>query len=158
MNNNDILKSLEEEKAKLENEFKIYSGQLNQLEDNMASVQHEYEMKKENLKANIERIRGAYTVVYNQLDKFGAIVKEEPEAQIEEQQKDVNKTEKVKADNKVKTNKKTSDIKVDDKKEKTSVLTQDEIDKINNAVTNKKSVKDANGNEIPEYLRAEYKK
>lgn len=159
MSNNDILKSLEEEKARLENEFKIYDGQLKQLEDNMASVKHEYEVQKENLTTNIERIRGAYTVVYNQLDKFGAIVKEQPISQTEEQCKDKDKNnkneEKVKEDTKSKTTKKSTSSKVENKEEKSSALTQDEIDKINKAVTNNK---DANGNEIPEYLKSEYKK
>ena len=134
-------------------------GQLKQLEENMASVRQEYEMKKESLKANIERIRGAYTLVYNQLKKFGAIKEEVPEATAETPVETPveTKPEEKKQEEKSKSVKKTSAKKEEPKEKATAGLTKEEIEKINKAVT-KPATKDVNGNEIPEYLQQEYNK
>ena len=154
MNNNEILKSLEEEKTKLESDFTIYTGQLKQLDENMASVEQEYKTKRESLEVTIERIRGAYKVVYDQLTKFGAIKEEEPKQETvaeEPKQEEKSKTTKTSAKKAEKKEEPKKDEKVG------SSLTPEEIEKINKAVK-KPEVKTVNGNEIPEYLQQEYNK
>ena len=155
---NEILKSLEEEKTKLESDFTIYTGQLKQLEENMASIEKEYKTKRENLEVNIERIRGAYRVVYDQLKKFGAIT-DEQQVEVTTEQPVTEKAEEVKEEVKkeVKENNKSVDKKSVKSKSTTKEkvvagLTKEEIDKINKAVS-KSVVTDENGNEIPEYLQ-----
>lgn len=152
--NVDILKSLQDELVQKENEFNSYTEELRRLEDEMKTIQHNYETQKQNLTANIERVRGAYTVVYNQLKKFGAI-KEEPVEQPKQEEKS-KQEEKPKAPKK--TAEKKSEEPKEEKKEKVVAgLTKEEIEKINKAVT-KPDVKDDKGNEIPEYLQTEYNK
>lgn len=163
MNNNEILKSLEEEKTKLESDFTIYTGQLKQLDENMASVEQEYKTKRESLEVTIERIRGAYKVVYDQLTKFGAIKEEEPKQEaVAEAPTQEAVAEEPKQEEKLKTTKtsaKKAEKKEEPKKDEKvgSSLTPEEIEKINKAVK-KPEVKTVNGNEIPEYLQQEYNK
>lgn len=153
MNNNEILKSLEEEKTKLESDFTIYTGQLKQLDENMASVEQEYKTKRESLEVTIERIRGAYKVVYDQLTKFGAIKEEPKQEAVAEEPKQEEKSKTTKTS--VKKTEKKEEPKKDEKVG--SSLTPEEIEKINKAVK-KPEVKTVNGNEIPEYLQQEYNK
>ena len=151
MDNNEIIKSLQEEMAQKEKEYNLYGSQLKQLNQEMEDIKNEYNTKKASLEANIERVRGAYTVIYNQLKKFGVIQETQPT------EKEVKVDEKVKTETKSKAVKKATDVKSEKKSEKDSGLTKEEIDKISKAVSNN-NVKDANGNVVPDYLQAEYKK
>lgn len=158
MSDNEILKSLEEEKTKLESDFTIYTGQLKQLDENMASVEQEYKTKRESLEVTIERIRGAYKVVYDQLTKFGAIKEEVPATTNAEvvEPKQEEKPKSTKSSSKKVEKKEEPKKEIQDEKVKTS-LTPEEIEKINKAVK-KPEVKTVKGNEIPEYLQQEYNK
>ena len=145
---NEVIKSLLEEKTKLEQEF------------------NELDAQERNIAVGKERIRGAYIVIVDQLKKFGVI---KDEAQQEQPKQTAEKPDetKQKAEVKPKTQKKVVEMKQaepkeekkeEEKKEKVVAgLTPEEIKKINEAVT-KPGVKDDNGNEIPEYLQPEYNK
>lgn len=150
---NEVIKSLLEEKTKLEQEF------------------NELDAQERNIAVGKERIRGAYIVIVDQLKKFG-VIKDEAQQEQPKQTAEKPAETKQKAEVKPKTQKKVVEMKpeqpkeekkaeekkVDEKKEKVVAgLTPEEIKKINEAVT-KPGVKDDNGNEIPEYLQPEYNK
>lgn len=140
---NEVIKSLLEEKTKLEQEF------------------NELDAQERNIAVGKERIRGAYIVIVDQLKKFG-VIKDEAQQEQPKQTAEKSAETKQKADVKQKTQKKVVEMKPeqpkDEKKEKVVAgLTPEEIKKINEAVT-KPGVKDDNGNEIPEYLQPEYNK
>lgn len=145
---NEVIKSLLEEKTKLEQEF------------------NELDAQERNIAVGKERIRGAYIVIVDQLKKFGVIKDEAPQEQPKQTAEKPAET-KPKAEAKPKTQKKVVEMKpeqpkeekkAEEKKEKVVAgLTPEEIKKINEAVT-KPGVKDDNGNEIPEYLQPEYNK
>lgn len=159
----EILKSIQEEMTKKEQEFNLVENEIKTLEEN-------YNVRMKQLLDAKEQIRGAYTALHIQLEKF---------------KKDDEKVEEPKQEEPYLTDEKTT-IKAEPKKDKTPVnikkttakktepkqetpkqeepkervvagLTPEEIAKINQAVTNPKA-KDSNGNEIPDYLQTEYNK
>lgn len=141
---NEVIKSLLEEKSKLEQEFTNLETQEN------------------NIRIGKERIRGAYIVVIDQLKKFG-VIKDDNTATAESvEDKAESKTEDTKVEDtapkEVKESKPKTTKKPAEKKEKVVAgLTPEEIEKINKVVP-KQNMKDDNGNEIPEYLQTEYNK
>lgn len=154
----EILKSMMEEMQTKEEEFNRVVAELNTLEENYAA-------RKQQLLDAREQIRGAYTALHIQYEKFKA-----PEEQAEPKA-DIGKTVVAKvvenAESKVEEPKveKKKEVKKAEKKDKkeepkenvVAGLTPEEIDKINKAVT-QPGKKDEKGNEIPEYLQPEFNK
>lgn len=160
MENNEILKSIKEEMTTKEQEFNKVINELNILEQN-------YVAQKSQLEASKEQIRGAYTVLYRQYEKFAKVdtTSEVENAQkvdksepVEEQKVEEQKVVEPKKETKPKTTKSTSKETKTTKNEKTATgLTPEEIAKINNTIP-KTNVVDEKGNEVPDYLQSEYKK
>ncbi len=156
MENNEILKSIKEEMATKEQEFNKVINELNILEQN-------YVAQKSQLEASKEQIRGAYTVLYRQYEKFAKVdttTLEIENAQEESKSEPVGEQKVVepKKETKPKTTKSTSKETKTTKNEKTTAgLTPEEIAKINNTIP-KTNVVDEKGNEVPDYLQSEYKK
>ena len=121
MENNEILKSIKEEMATKEQEFNKVINELNILEQN-------YVAQKSQLEASKEQIRGAYTVLYRQYEKFAKV--DTTTLEIENAQEE-SKSEPVGEQKVVEPKKET--------KPKTNVV-------------------DEKGNEVPDYLQSEYKK
>ena len=156
MENNEILKSIKEEMTTKEQEFNKVINELNILEQN-------YVAQKSQLEASKEQIRGAYTVLYRQYEKFAKVDTTTPEienAQEESKSEPVEEQKVVepKKETKPETTKSTSKETKTTKNEKTTTgLTPEEIAKINNTIP-KTNVVDEKGNEVPDYLQSEYKK
>lgn len=169
MESEEILKSIKNEMAVKEKEFNEVISELNTLEQN-------YVARKTQLESSKEQIRGAYTALYRQLEKFS----KEPITTTTDSS-DTNKSENTKSTTSQtnivttkpvtqKTTSKKADTKQPDttnattnsvelnKNEKSVVsLTPEEIAKINKTIP-KASTTDSNGNEIPDYLQSEYNK
>lgn len=152
----EILKSMMEEMQTKEEEFNRVVAELNTLEENYAA-------RKQQLLDAREQIRGAYTALHIQYEKFKA-----PEEQAEPKvgqnivEKIVENVDKKKEEPKVEKKKEPKKVEKKDKKEEpkenvVAGLTPEEIDKINKAVT-QPGKKDERGNEIPEYLQPEFNK
>lgn len=140
--NNDVLKSIKEEMEIKEKEF-------NQVVDELTILEQNYKTRKTQLESAKEQIRGAYTALYQQLQKFAADQLSKPEIKQVELEQEVKKDIKPKATKSTK--KETSTEKV------VAGLTPEEIAKINKAVP-QQNMKDSNGNDIPDYLQQEYNK
>lgn len=159
----EILKSIQEEMTKKEQEFSLVENEIKTLEEN-------YSVRMKQLLEAKEQIRGAYTALHIQLEKFKKEdeKKEEPKQEEPKQEepyltdtettiKEAPKKEPVKIKTTKKTEKK-EEPKTETPKEKVVAgLTPEEIAKINQAVTGPKAT-DNNGNEIPDYLQTEYNK
>ena len=152
----EILKSMMEEMQTKEEEFNRVVAELNTLEENYAA-------RKQQLLDAREQIRGAYTALHIQYEKFKA-----PEEQAEPNvgqnivEKIVENVDKKKEEPKVEKKKEPKKVEKKDKKEEpkekvVAGLTPEEIAKINQAVT-QPGKKDDKGNEIPEYLQPEFNK
>ena len=156
MENNEILKSIKEEMATKEQEFNKVINELNILEQN-------YVAQKSQLEASKEQIRGAYTVLYRQYEKFAKADTTTPEVENVQEENKPEPVEEPKAvepkkEIKPKTTKSTSKETKTTKNEKTAAgLTPEEIAKINKTIP-KTNVVDEKGNEVPDYLQSEYKK
>ena len=154
MDDNEIIKSMKAELVVKENEF-------NQIIAETKKLDSDYTLRKQQLDDAREQIRGAYTALYMQLQKFGVNV--ETTTTTSEQtpkQESIQTTadEEIKKDVKSKTTKSSKQKKDESKTEKVVAgLTPDEIAKINQAVPFKDAT-DENGNVIPEYLQSEYNK
>lgn len=151
----EILKSMEDEMRIKEEEFNKVVAELNTLEEN-------YAVRKQQLLDAREQIRGAYTALHIQYEKFKK--QDEPKADIGKTvvAKVVENAESKAEEPKVEKKKEVKKAEKKDKKEEpkenvVAGLTPEEIDKINKAVT-QPGKKDERGNEIPEYLQPEFNK
>ena len=152
----EILKSIQEEMTKKEQEFTLVENEIKTLEEN-------YNVRMKQLLEAKEQIRGAYTALHIQLEKFKKDDEKKEEPYLTDTETTI-KEEPKKEPIKVKTTKKTEKVekkeepKTETPKEKVVAgLTPEEIAKINQAVTTPNK-KDNNGNEIPDYLQTEYNK
>ena len=139
MENNTILKAIEEDLVKYKNDFVLVENQIQDLVDKR------------------EQIRGAYTALYNQYIKFKEN-SSEPENNVEKEsvKEDIKKSVE-EADEKPKRNRKSKEEKPEVKERVVAGLSKEEIEKINQAIP-QPNMKDSNGNEIPSYLQTEYNK
>ena len=149
----EILKSIQEEMTKKEQEFNLVENEIKTLEEN-------YNVRMKQLLDAKEQIRGAYTALYLQLEKFKKDDEKKEEPYLTDTETTIREEPK-KEPVKIKTSKKVEkkeEPKKEEPKEKINVgLTPEEIAKINKAVTKPKAI-DNNGNEIPDYLQTEYNK
>lgn len=149
MEENEILKSIKEEMEIKEKEFNQVISELTTLEQN-------YTVRKAQLEDSKEQIRGAYTALYRQLEKFSKVPDENNNVNTTSNtnSKSIDTTNTPKKETKSKVTTNTTKT----KQEKTVAgLTPEEIAKINNTIP-QANVVDNNGNEIPDYLKSEYNK
>ena len=149
MEENEILKSIKEEMEIKEKEFNQVISELTTLEQN-------YTVRKAQLEDSKEQIRGAYTALYRQLEKFSKVPDENNNVNTTSNtsSKSIDTTNTPKKETKSKVTTNTTKT----KQEKTAAgLTPEEIAKINNTIP-QANVVDNNGNEIPDYLKSEYNK
>lgn len=157
----EILKSIKEEMEVKEKEFNQVMGELSTLEQN-------YTVRKTQLEDSKEQIRGAYTALYRQLEKFSKTTNNSTPTTSTPKSTTTNNVENMKSNTTTNTETtKSTTTKKEPKNKSTQIkpsttqvvagLTPEEIAKINKAIP-KTGVVDSNGNEVPDYLQEEYNK
>lgn len=167
MESEEILKSIKSEMEVKEKEF-------NEVITELATLEQNYSVRKTQLENSKEQIRGAYTALYRQLEKFSKGNSSETKqnetttpvstptakAVAPTTKTTTKKSTSTKSENKQldTTNNQTKSEEPATKTEKSvGSLTPEEIAKINKTIP-KSTTTDNNGNEIPDYLQAEYNK
>ena len=154
----DILKSMQEDMTKYEQEYNSITEQINtiiseynkkidELQQERIALQKEGNAKLQALEARKEQLSGMHKSLYDQYNKFKGT-----------DSKDIVKDKKVAE----KSNKKATEV-VKNIPPKNDILSSEELSKLSEIVNTKsnsaeKPNVDENGNEIPEYLQDSYKK
>ena len=134
----------------------IKEKEFNQVVSELTTLEQNYTVRKAQLEDSKEQIRGAYTALYRQLEKFSKVPDENNNVNTTSNtnSKSIDTTNTPKKETKSKVTTNTTKT----KQEKTAAgLTPEEIAKINNTIP-QANVVDNNGNEIPDYLKSEYNK
>lgn len=166
VDSNEIINSIKNDMAEQENMFNQIRLELEKLEQEHTTFEQNYLARKAQLEAGREQIRGSYTALYRQLEKFAKDELPKPdqaEPQNENKVSEESSTQEVKQPEPAKaepkpTKKSTKKEQPSQPKEKVVAgLTAEEIAKINSAIPQPGKVDDK-GNEIPDYLQTEYDK
>lgn len=143
---NEFIINIKNNMDKLEKDFEIVCGDLDTLDKN-------YTVAKSQLQSKKEQIRGAYSILNDQYTQLvGNDNNMTPENAVDKIEK--KSTKKVE-------DKKVAILKSEEKKVKetpSDKLTPDQISKLKQVIPNKTIQKDNSNDDIPEYLRDEYKK
>ena len=166
VDSNEIINSIKNDMVEQENIFNQIRLELEKLEQEHTTFEQNYLARKTQLEAGREQVRGSYTALYRQLEKFAKDELPQPEqaepqddnkAQGESKTLEENQPEPAKTEPKP-TKRSTKKEQSGQPKEKVVAgLTAEEIAKINSAIPQQGKVDD-NGNEIPDYLQTEYNK
>lgn len=166
VDSNEIINSIKNDMAEQENIFNQIRLELEKLEQEHTTFEQNYLARKTQLEAGREQVRGSYTALYRQLEKFAKDELPQPEQskpqddnKVQEESKalEENQPQPTKTEPKS-TKKSTKKEQLSQPKEKVVAgLTAEEIAKINSAIPQPGKVDD-NGNEIPDYLQIEYDK